>query len=249
LSVALLEVAASAVASARAAQAGGAGRVELCASLHDGGVTPSHGTIVRAREGLTIPLHVLIRPRAGDFVYDDAELAAALDDIAHCRSLGCDGVVVGALTPDGEVDRDACARFIEAARGMGVTFHRAFDLVADQAATLEALIDLGFERVLTSGGMPRAAAGAPVLARLVAQAGERITVMPGAGIEPGNIAALRDATRAREFHASARMPSEPLPHDAPRSAIPHSMLEALGMGAGETRTDVDTVRALIAALA
>jgi len=239
--VALLEVAASSAASAFAAQAGGAGRVELCASLDEGGVTPSHGTILRAREGLTIPLYVLIRPRAGDFVYEAAELAAALADIAHCRSLGCDGVVVGALTPDGEVDRDACARFI-AARGMGVTFHRAFDLVADKPATLEALIDLGFERVLTSGGMPSAVAGAPLLSRLVAQAGGRMTVMPGAGIAPDNVAALREVTRAHEFHASAK-------RRLPSAMRRNPLAEALGMGAGETRTDVDIVRALVAAIA
>jgi copper homeostasis protein len=238
--VALLEVAAGSVASAFAAQAGGAGRVELCASLDEGGVTPSHGTIVLAREGLTIPLYVLIRPRAGDFVYQHAELAAALTDIAHCRALGCDGVVVGALTPDGEIDRDACARFIAAASGMGATFHRAFDLVADKPAALETLIDLGFERVLTSGGMPSAVAGAALLSRLVAQAAQRITVMPGAGIEPANIAALREATQAREFHASAkrRLPS----------AMRRIPADTLGMGAGETRTDVETVRALVAAI-
>jgi copper homeostasis protein len=238
---ALLEVAAGSVASALAAQAGGAGRVELCASLDEGGVTPSHGAIALARDALTIPLYVLVRPRAGDFVYTEAELAAALRDIAHCRSLGCDGVVVGALTPDGEVDRDASGRFIEAARGMGVAFHRAFDLAADQAAALEAVIDLGFERVLTSGGMPSAVAGAPLLSRLVAQAGKRITVMPGAGIEPGNIAALREATGAREFHASAKRRLT--------SAMRRAPEDALGMGAGETRTDVEAVRALVAALA
>ena len=239
--MALLEVAASSVASALAAQAGGAGRVELCASLDRGGVTPSHGAIVLARTGLTIPLHALVRPRAGDFVYDDAELAAMLADIAHCRALGCDGVVVGALTRDGAVDRDACARFLEAARGMGATFHRAFDLVVDPAATLEALIDLGFERVLTSGGMPSATAGAALLSRLVAQAGRRITVMPGAGIEPGNIAALREVTRAHEFHASARR--------RPSSAAPGTLADGLGLGTAETRTDVDVVRALVAAIA
>ena len=239
--MALLEVAANSMASALAAQAGGAGRVELCASLDDGGVTPSHATIALARDGLTIPIHALIRPRAGDFVYGEAELAAMLGDIAHCRSLGCDGVVVGALTPDGEIDRRACELCIAAARGMSVTFHRAFDLVADPAAALEALIDLGVERVLTSGGAPSAVAGAQVLSRLVAQAGARITVMPGAGITPGNLAALRDATGAREFHASAtrRLPS----------AMRRAPADALGMGAGETRTDVDTVRALVAALA
>jgi len=239
--VALLEVAANSVASALAAQAGGARRVELCASLETGGVTPSHGSIARARAGLTIPLYILIRPRAGDFVYDELEIAAVLDDIAHCRSLGCDGVVVGALTPDGEVDRAACARWVEAAGGMGMAFHRAFDLAADHAATVEALIDLGFERVLTSGGAPSAVAGASRLSRLVAQAGERITVMPGAGIDPGNLAALRELTRAREFHASAtrRLPS----------AVRRAPADPLGMGAGETRTDVETVRALVAALA
>ena len=239
--MALLEVAANSVGSATAAQAGGAGRVELCASLDEGGVTPSHGTIVLARSALAIPLYVLIRPRAGDFVYDAAELAAMERDIVHCRSLGCDGVVVGALTPDGAVDRDACARLIAAASGMGVTFHRAFDLVADQLATLPALIELGVERVLTSGGMTSAVAGAARLAALVAMAGARITVMPGAGIEPGNIAALRDATGAREFHASAkrRLPS----------AMRHPVADALGMSAGETRSDVDTIRALVAAIA
>jgi copper homeostasis protein len=239
--MALLEVAANSIASALAAQAGGAGRVELCASLDQGGVTPSHGAIAGAREALAIPLHVLIRPRAGDFVYDESELAAMLDDIAHCRSLGADGVVLGALTPDGEVDRRACARCVETARGMAVTFHRALDLVADPAAGLEAVIELGFARVLSSGGAPSAMAGAPRLARLVAQAGERITVMPGAGISPSNAAALRTATGAREFHASA---SRRLP-----SAMSRVPAEPLGMGDGEIRTDVEIVRALVAALA
>ncbi|WP_043693573.1 copper homeostasis protein CutC [Luteibacter sp. 9133] len=238
--MALLEVAANSVASAFAAQEGGAGRVELCASLDEGGVTPSHGTITLAREGLTIPLYVLIRPRGGDFLYENVEIEAMLDDIEHCRDLGCDGVVVGALTADGEIDTEACGMFIRAAGTMGVTFHRAFDLVADRSAALEVLIDLGFERVLTSGGMPSAVAGAASLARLVAQAGGRIVVMPGAGVEPGNAAALRATTRAREFHASAkrRLPSG--------MQLP---VDPLGMGAGETRTDVDTVRAIVAALA
>ena len=239
--MALLEVAAGSAASAFAAEAGGAGRVELCASLDEGGVTPSHGTIVIAREGLTIPLYALIRPRAGGFVYEASELAAMLDDIAHCRLLGCDGVVVGALTPDGDVDRDACARLVEAANGMGVTFHRAFDLAADKAQALEALIELGFERVLTSGGMSSAVAGAALVSRLVAQAGERITVMPGAGIEPANVAALRELTRAREFHASARRRLS--------SPTRRSLTDELGMGAGEARTDIETVRALVAAIA
>lgn len=238
--MALLEVAANSVASAFAAQEGGAGRVELCASLEEGGVTPSHGTIALAREGLDIPLYVLIRPRAGDFVYENAEVEAMLDDIAHCRELGCDGVVVGALTAEGDVDVEVCAMFVRAADGMGLTFNRAFDLVPDKQAALETLIELGFERVLTSGGMQSAVAGASLIARLVAQAGGRIIVMPGAGVEPGNIVALREATRASEFHASAK---RKLP-----SAMRRGHGDTLGMGAGETRTDADTVRALVVAL-
>lgn len=238
--MALLEVAANSVASAFAAQEGGAGRIELCASLEEGGVTPSHGTIMLAREGLTIPLYVLIRPRGGDFLYENIEIECMLDDIEHCRDLGCDGVVVGALTAEGDVDTEACALFVRAAGRMGVTFHRAFDLVPDRREALETVIDLGFERVLTSGGMQSAVAGAASIAQLVAQAGDRIVVMPGAGIEPGNADNLRAATRAREFHASAkrRLPSGM-----------RSPSDALGMGAGETRTDVDTVRAIVAALA
>lgn len=239
--MALLEIAANSVASAFAAQEGGAGRVELCACLEEGGVTPSHGTIALAREGLDIPLYVLIRPRAGDFVYENAEVEAMLDDIAHCRALGCDGVVVGALTSEGEVDADVCALFVREAEGIGLTFHRAFDLVEDSSSALETVIGLGFERVLTSGGMQSAMAGASSIARLVAQAGGRIVVMPGAGVEPGNVLALREATRAREFHASAK---KRLP-----SAMRRTRGDALGMGAGEIRTDVDTVRALVASLA
>ncbi|HET9622379.1 MAG TPA: copper homeostasis protein CutC [Kofleriaceae bacterium] len=236
----MLEVAANSVASAIAAQAGGAGRVELCASLAEGGVTPSHATIVAARAALAIPLFVLIRPRAGDFVYTADEHAAMRADIAHCRALGCDGVVIGALTPDAEIDRAACADLIAAAHGLDVTFHRAFDLAADPTRALEAVIDLGCARVLSSGAAPSAVAGAPQLARLVAQAGARITVMPGAGLAPDNIAAVRARTGAREFHASAtrRLPS------AMRHPVPD-----LGMSEGETRTDVEIVRALVAALA
>ncbi|WP_285401485.1 copper homeostasis protein CutC [Luteibacter sp. ME-Dv--P-043b] len=238
--MALLEVAANSVASAFAAQEGGAARIELCASLDEGGVTPSHGTIVLAREGLTIPLYVLVRPRGGDFLYENSEIECMLDDIEHCRDLGCDGVVVGALTAEGDVDTEACALFVRAAGRMGVTFHRAFDLVPDRREALETIIDLGFERVLTSGGMQSAVAGASSIAKLVTQAGDRIVVMPGAGIEPGNAANLRAATRAREFHASAK---QRLPSGM------RSPTDALGMGAGETRTDVDTVRAIVTALA
>lgn len=238
--MALLEVAANSVASAFAAQEGGAGRVELCGGLELGGITPSHGTLALAREGLSIPLFVLVRPRPGDFVYDTAEVEVMLDDIAHCRAWGADGIVVGALTPEGDVDVDTCLRCLEAADGMGVTFHRAFDVAADREQALETLVELGFDRVLTSGGMPTAMAGAGHIARWVARAGGRITVMPGAGIDPGNIAEVQALTGANEFHASAkrRLPT----------AMRYRPSHGLGMGDGETRSDASTVRDLVAAL-
>jgi len=148
----LLEIAANSVASALAAQDGGAGRVELCASLGEGGLTPSYATIAIARERLLIPLYVLIRPRAGDFLYDEIELETMRCDVEACTRLGCDGVVIGALDADGNVALGACRDLIYAARGLGVTFHRAFDLARDPALALEDLIALGCERVLTSGG-------------------------------------------------------------------------------------------------
>jgi len=200
----LLEVAANSVTSALAAEAGGAGRVELCSALETGGLTPSHATIALACERLRIPVFVLIRPRAGDFVYDDLECEVMRRDIETCKALGCAGVVTGALTADGNVDITRCRALIDATHGMHVTFHRAFDFTSDPFAALEAVIELGCERLLTSGQADDALAGAPLIRRLVEQARGRITVMPGGGIDAHNIAAIRDATGALEFHASAK---------------------------------------------
>ncbi|GAB3352719.1 copper homeostasis protein CutC [Lysobacter tyrosinilyticus] len=236
----LLEVAANSVASAMAAQEGGAGRVELCTALELGGLTPSHAQIALARERLRIPLYVLVRPRAGDFVYDDDECATMLRDIEACVAMGCDGVVLGMLDVDGNVDRPRCATLLSAAQGLGVTFHRAIDVSRDPLQSLEDAISLGCERVLSSGAEPSAPQGAGLLHEMVLRAAGRISVMPGAGIEAGNIAALRASTGAREFHASAK---RTLP-----SIVRHVPRQALGMVGGETRTDMNTVRNIVAAL-
>lgn len=235
-----LEIAVDSLASALAAQDAGATRLELCAALELGGVTPSAGAIARVRECVALPLHVLVRPRSGDFVYGAQEHETMLADIAHCRASGCDGVVVGALTADGEVDVARCRELRQAAGALDTTFHRAIDLCPDMPAALEAIVSLGFRRVLTSGGAASAVAGADQLRRLVEQAGDRITVMPGAGIAPDDIGWLAARTRAREFHASAR---EALPS---RMRVPVD--PALGMAGGETRASADRVRELLVAL-
>jgi copper homeostasis protein len=236
----ILEIAANSVASALAAQQGGANRVELCTALELGGLTPSHAQIALARDHLRIPLYVLIRPRAGDFLYTDLECETMQRDIESCVSLGCDGVVLGVLDADAQVDSARCRALVAAAGTLGVTFHRAFDLSRDPAQALEDIVALGCERILTSGTCASAPDGAGLIRDLVRQAAGRIAVMPGAGINAQNIAALAQATGAREFHASAkqRQPSG-MRHKRP----------ALGdMEGGELRSDVEQVRALAEAL-
>lgn len=151
---ALLEIAANSVASAVAAEEGGADRIELVSALELGGLTPSHGMIALARERVRIPIYVLIRPRAGDFLYSDLETETMLRDIATCAHLGCDGVVIGALGADGNIDMERCRAMVAAAGGLGVTFHRAFDMARDPRRALEDVIGLGCEQVLTSGVVP-----------------------------------------------------------------------------------------------
>jgi len=200
----LLEVAANSVASALAAEAGGAARVELCSALEVGGLTPSHAAIAIARERLGIPVHVLIRPRAGNFVFDDLECEVMQRDIETCKTLGCAGVVLGVLTAERDVDVPHCRTLMDAAEGMSVTFHRAFDFTRDPERALDAIIALGCDRLLTSGQATDAMAGAPLIRKLIGQARNRITIMPGGGITAQNIVAIADATGAREFHATAK---------------------------------------------
>lgn len=239
MSPCVLEVAANSVASSCAAQAGGAGRVELCSALELGGVTPSWATIAMARERLRIPLYVLVRPRAGDFLYDDLECETMLRDIEACANLGCDGVVIGVLDADGNVDMARCRPLVAAAGDMGVTFHRAFDHASDQARALEDVVGLGCERVLTSGGRPRATQAVDAIRALVVQAGDRLSVMPGAGVNADNLAQLARATGAREFHASAK-------RQHPSGMRIRARLD--DMAAGEVRSDEQAVRAMAAVL-
>ena len=204
-----LEICAGSLASAEAAAAGGAHRIELCQNLEQGGITPSYGLIRAVVARVPLPVFVLIRPRPGGFVYSAEELEIMRADVAACRALGCAGVVLGVLDAAGRVAPGPCQALIAAAGPLAVTFHRAFDLCPDPAAALEAVIDLGCRRVLTSGGQPSAAAGQAQLAALVAQAGRRISIMPGAGLTPANLPTLAARTGAHEFHASARRPLPP----------------------------------------
>ncbi|BAU53594.1 copper homeostasis protein CutC [Mucilaginibacter gotjawali] len=203
----LLEVCANSVASALAAQDGGAYRVELCENLYEGGTTPSYGEIQVARELLQIKLYVLIRPRGGDFLYSDIEYDIMTADVNYCVEAGCDGIVIGILNADGTIDKDRCQKLIDLAKtnGLGVTFHRAFDMCADMEQALEDIIALGCERILTSGGKSTAMEGANILAHLIKKADGRITIMPGSGVSEKNAADLVEFTGAKEIHSSARV--------------------------------------------
>lgn len=182
------------------AAANGADRLELCAALEVGGVTPTRDVFLRTLR-VSPPVCVLVRPRAGDFVYTPAEFREQRRDADWFLSHGATAVVVGALTVAGKLDRDRCADLARVAQGRAV-LHRCFDELADQHAGLDAAIDLGFTRVLTSGGKPTAAEGADVLRELVRRAAGRITVLPGGGVGPANVAALVRATGCTEVHGS-----------------------------------------------
>ncbi len=201
-----LEVCANSVTSALAAQEGGAIRVELCQNLAEGGTTPSHGEVLLARKMLNIKLYVLLRPRGGDFLYSDLEFKLMMADAAFAIEAGCDGIVIGILNADGTVDKERCAEFIKIARqcSVGVTFHRAFDMCADMYQALEDIIELGCERILTSGGKTTAMEGSPTIAHLIEKAAGRIIIMPGSGISETNVADLVRFTGAREIHSSAK---------------------------------------------
>lgn len=199
------EVCANSVESCLAAQAGGADRVELCAGIPEGGTTPSYGDIATARELLThTRLHVIIRPRGGDFLYTPLEQRIMLKDIENARRLGADGVVFGCLTPEGDIDIALMEQLLEAAQGMSVTFHRAFDVCRQPKLALETLIQLGCHRILTSGAQPTAEQGIPLLKELQAQANGRIILLAGCGVNENNIARIAHETGIREFHFSAR---------------------------------------------
>jgi len=186
-----------------AAQNAGADRVELCASLIEGGLTPSFGVVSTALSVATVPFHVIVRPRGGDFLYSEAEHLSMLLDVSMLKDLGVKGVVIGCLTADGKIDEVRMSELVAAARPMSVTCHRAFDMTVDPVEALEALIRCGIDRVLTSGQRNTGIEGIPVLKAAVEQAKGRIVIMGCGELDAGNIAQVRDATGLSELHFAA----------------------------------------------
>ncbi len=201
-----LEICCFNLSSAMAAQAGGADRIELCSALGVGGVTPSAGLIKHCVQQLDIPVHVLVRPRAGDFLYSDKEMAIILDDIAMCKDLGAKAVVVGFLKPDGSIDQVQLQAAVRAAEGMKVVFHRAFDMCKAPMEAIEVLQQYPVDYLLSSGQQATALAGASLLKDMHdACKGSQLKIMAGAGVRVHNIAELAAATNADAFHMSARV--------------------------------------------
>lgn len=198
------EICANSIESCLAAQAGGADRVELCAGIPEGGTTPSYGEIAVAREVLDIKLHVIIRPRGGDFLYSPIEIKTMSADIEMARKTGVDGVVLGCLTATGDINMPVMKELMKAAEGLSVTFHRAFDVCRNPQKAMEEIIDLECDRILTSGQQATAKAGIPLLKELHAQADGRIILLAGCGVNEENIAHIASQTGIEEFHFSAR---------------------------------------------
>jgi copper homeostasis protein len=240
-----VEVCVDSVESAQAAAEGGADRVELCAGLIEGGTTPSAGAIALARQALRIDLNVIVRPRGGDFCYSDVEIDVMRRDIETAKTLGVDGVVLGLLREDGTVDVAKTRALVDLARPMSVTFHRAFDMARDPHEALEALIELGVERVLTKGQEDSIWEGLELVAALVQRAGDRVIVMPGGGRER-NVRAVVERTGAREIHVVGTRTVE--------SRMVHRNLRCSMGGAlrtpefAWTTTDPARIRAMVAAL-
>jgi len=206
----LVEACVDTLASAMAAQSGGASRVELCHALSEGGLTPSAGIIAKARALITIDLFVMIRPRTGNFVYSDDDFSSMLLDIATAKQLGADGIVSGVLNTDYSVDVSRTTQLVEAARPLPVTFHRAFDLTPDPLNALEDIVNCGCTRILTSGQQTTATEGKELILKLVQQAATRIIIMPGCGVNEQNVRSLIKATMAGEVHLSGRKQLTPM---------------------------------------
>jgi copper homeostasis protein len=202
-----LEICVTALDFALAAERAGADRIELCSELECGGLTPSARLMETTRKQLRIPIHVLIRPRPGDFVYSAREFLAMEKAIEHAKELQMDGIVVGILDQNFLVDVPRTCQLVELAYPLPVTFHRAFDETRCRHDSLEAVIQTGAKRLLTSGCRSKATDALATLARLVQEAGSRLSVMPGSGITPANILRVLQATSAREVHGSLLTPA------------------------------------------
>ena len=200
-----LEIIGFNIESCVVAQQAGADRIELCANPAEGGTTPSYGFIHSARKLLAIELYVMIRPRGGDFFYSDDEYDIMKTDVDTCKKIGCDGIVLGMLNRDGSIDKKRCKYLTDYAYPIGVTFHRAFDRAINPGQALEDVINIGCERILTSGQQPKVMDGKILIKELIDQADDRIIIMPGSGVTSSNIAGIAESTGAKEFHSSASM--------------------------------------------
>lgn len=200
----LFEVCANGLQSAINAQASGADRIELCENLEVGGVTPAPEVMMKVRESIHLPIHVLIRPRAGDFNYGEEEFQIIIESIQTCKKLKMEGVVFGVLHNDFTIDQEHTAQLISLAKPMSVTFHRAFDVVIDPVESLHTLIKLGVNRILTSGQKENALLGSDLISKLVSIAEDKITLLAGGGITEDNIAAIVKQSGTHEFHFSAK---------------------------------------------
>lgn len=236
---AILEICVDDAAGVDAAVAGGADRIELCSALELGGLTPSAALLDHAlRTGC--PIHMMVRPRAGGFVYDDSDVALMVEEIGTAIATGAAGVVVGALLPDGGLDRQALARFRDAARDARIVLHRAIDLVADPVAAVREAAALGYDKILSSGGASTAIDGTATLTAMVAAAGERLSIIAGSGVRPDNVARIIADSGVREVHGSA----------STIGAAPDAATLRLGFATGPRRvTDQAIVRRLRAAIA
>lgn len=199
-----LEVIGFTIQSCIIAESSGANRIELCDNPGEGGTTPSYGFIKAARKKLSIELYPIIRPRGGDFFYSDDEFEIMKNDVIICKQSGCDGIVIGMLDKDGNIDQERCSQLVGLAYPLEVTFHRAFDRTNDPFKAMEAIIAIGCERILTSGQKPSVIDGVELVAQLIDKAAERIIIMPGSGVRAGNIVEIALKTKAKEFHTSAR---------------------------------------------
>jgi copper homeostasis protein len=200
----LIEIATSDFLTTKSAVEGGADRIELCANLAEGGTTPSYAHIKKCREVFNIALFPIIRPRGGDFLYTKDEFEIMKNDIKLCKELGCEGIVIGLLNMDGTIDMTRTSELIELAYPLEVTFHRAFDRCKDPFAALEELIEIGCQRILTSGQRPTVSEGVDLIAELNKKADDRIIILPGSGVRKDNIKMLAEKTGCIEFHSSLR---------------------------------------------
>lgn len=200
----IIEIATNDFITTKSAVEGGADRIELCAALSEGGLTPSYGTIRQCRESFAVSLFPIIRSRSGDFLYTEEEFSIMMQDVKFCKQAGCDGIVIGLLHQDGSIDIKRTSQLVEAAYPLEVTFHRAFDRCKSPFEAIEQLIRAGCQRILTSGQQPTAPQGAELISELIKAADNRIVIMPGSGVRKENIKELKDKTGAVEFHSSLR---------------------------------------------